>query len=392
MYASPLRDGAAALDMGGGVDTDYTTRGGLLVPAHATADDAPLAAVRELHPGTASADTDELVAVEPGNDEPDVQPGPVFDRVPAPTPVAVTAPAKPEPATIRMKPVPTPEPAPVKPEPAPEQERPSALLRVWHAIAGERVEAEVSKTAVIIAGAILLPVAVIAFALSFQMTLPLIESGGWYGGVAVSGPLFLDAAASAAAIFGLLSQHHLFVRSGRLLLVLATVLSVWMNMDGHALHRKQDPGAENSAALMAFGIAVPIVLAVLIHLFGTALGIYLQQKADRERNERQAVERAEAQRQQAERAEAERNEREAERQRKAARAAEQRDQLIAELPTPTSKGAKADRDTATRYGVAHQVHTVATLSDALKRDGWGVPSETTLKKAGRDVKEALGIS
>lgn len=386
MYASSLRDGAAALDMGGGVDTDYTARGGLLVPTHAaTADETPLASVRELHP---TAGADELPNVEPGNHEPN------FDRVPAPTPVAVTAPApaKPEPTTIRMKPVPTPEPNPETPAPAPEQERSSAFLRVWRALAGERVEAEVSQTAVITAGCILLPVAAIAFALSFQMTLPLIISGGWYGAVATSGPLFLDAAASAAAIFGLLSQHHLFVRSGRLLLLLATVLSVWMNMDGHALHRKQDPGAENSAALMAFGIAVPIVLAVLIHLFGTALGIYLQQKADRERKEREAVARAEAERQQAERAEAERNEREAERQRKAAKAAEQQDALIAELPTPRTKGAKADRETATRYGIAHQVHTVATITSALRDAGWDVPSETTLKKAGRDVKDELGIT
>lgn len=379
MYASPLRDGAAALDMGGGVETDYTARGGLLVPTHAATaeEETPLASVRELHPDTATAGTDELPADEPN-----------FGRVPAPTtPVAVTAPApaKPEPTTIRMKPVPTPEPTSETPAPAPEQkpaaEGTSALLRAWHAIAGERVEAEVSHTAVVIAGMILLPVAAIAFALSFQMTLPLIEAGGWYGGVAVSGPLFLDAAASAAAIFGLLSQHHLFVRSGRLLLVLATVLSVWMNMDGHALHRKQDPGAENSAALMAFGIAVPIVLAVLIHLFGTALGVYMQQRAEKQRQEREAA-----------RVETEQQEREAERQRKAAAAAVQSAKLIAELPTPRTKGAKADRETATRYGIAHQVHTVATITSALRNDGWGIPSETTLKKAGRDVKDELGIT
>ena len=47
--------------------------------------------------------------------------------------------------------------------------------------------------------------------------------------------------------------------------------------------------------------ALPIILAILIHLFGTALRVYLEQKQERERQERAEAERAERERQETER-------------------------------------------------------------------------------------------
>lgn len=385
MNASLARDGAPALTWGGVEPDEFTPRGGLLVPNHvissARAEAEPeerLAEVRELHPATETTDTGELPAV------PD-ETGPDFSR-----PVKVTALPMPAPqrTEIRIN------PAPVAPAPATESTPPAEKAKrssLVSLLLGAKIEAEVPKSAVVVAAVILVPVALIAFALSFQITLPLIENGGWSGVVAWTGPLLLDAAATAAAIFGTLSRHYLFVRSGRMLLLLATVLSVWLNMDGHAFHAARNPGSGNSLALVAYSVAVPIILAILIHLFGTALGVYLEQQAERERQERAEAERAERERQEAERRREAQQRAERERQARAAAAEAEAEERKAALPKP-KRGEVAGKDVGIAYGIAYQATTYAPLRDVLQEAGYALPSsKNTLKNWLPEIKRELGL-
>ncbi|MER7015298.1 hypothetical protein ABT324_28025 [Saccharopolyspora sp. NPDC000359] len=352
----------------------------------------PLAEVRELHPATVNTDTDQFPAVtDEIEDEPEDEPGPDFSRSVTVTAMPMPVPAPPR-TEIRMKPVPV-EPVKQDAEPADETETPKASrTTLVGLLLGEKIEAEVPKSAVVTAGVFLVPVAVIAFALSFQITLPLIKAGGWSGTVALMGPLLLDAAATAAAIFGTLSRHYLFVRSGRLLLILATVLSVWLNMDGHAFYAKQHPGSGESLAMIAYSIAVPIILAILIHLFGTALGVYLEQKQEQERREKAEAERAERERLEAERKRAAEAKAASERKALADAAQAEQDARIAALPKP-KRGEVASKQVGIAYGIAYQAATFAPLRDVLKDAGYKLPaSETTIKNWLPEIRKELGLA
>lgn len=395
MNASLARDGAPALNLGGVEPGDFTAHSGLIVPKYAvpspTESDAAvgseesLAEVRELRPETVETDTDEFAVVD-DDPEPETAQAPDFSR-----PVKITAVPMPVPerTEIRINPTPV-APAPAKeptPPPVETAKRPSLVSLLL----GEKIEAEVPKSAVVVAAVFLVPVAFIAFALSFQITLPLIENGGWSGVVAWMGPLLLDAAATAAAIFGTLSRHYLFVRSGRMLLLLATVLSVWLNMDGHAYYASKHPDSAKSLAMVSYSIAVPIILAILIHLFGTALGVYLEQKQERERQERAEAERAERERQETERRREAEQQAERERQARAQAARAEQNERIAELPTP-KRGEVATKPVGIAYGVAHEATTFAPLRDVLKDAGYKLPaSETTVKNWLPEIRRQLGL-
>lgn len=385
MNASLARDGAPALTLGGVEPDEFTDHGGLFVPKHvissARAEAEPeerLAEVHELHPATETDDTGEIPAV--------TDDGPDFSR-----PVTVKALPMPAPerTEIRINPTPV-APAPAKeptPPPVETAKRPSLVSLLL----GEKIEAEVPKSAVVVAAVFLVPVAVIAFALSFQITLPLIENGGWSGVVAWMGPLLLDAAATAAAIFGTLSRHYLFVRSGRMLLLLATVLSVWLNMDGHAYYASRHPDSAKSLAMVSYSVAVPIILAILIHLFGTALGVYLEQQAERERQARAEAEQAERERQEAERRREAEQRAERERQARAAAAEAEAEERKAALPTP-KRGEVASKEVGIAYGVAYQATTYAPLRDVLQEAGYRLPSsKNTLKNWLPEIKRELGL-
>ena len=315
--------------------------------------------------------------------------GPEFDRAPVPRGAAsvVDTPMRPVPRTVRVRPV-TPRPqSTLQPGPGSNVEGPGW----WSWLVGERREAPVSQAAVVTVGFFALVAAASAFLLSFQMILPVVLAAGWSGITASLGPIVIDVAAVAAAFMSVLSQHHAFERTGRLLLVAATALSIALNLAGHQVKKA---GHEVTAipagwdwSVNLFSVTVPLILAALIHAFGKALNAYLSQQAEA----RAAAERqAEAERQQREAeearaaAEAERQEREqAERQELLAAADE-----VAAKPRP-KRPVEADRKIAVALGIKHRAGKPSELVKVLTAANYKPKSESSTKNWCREIRAAL---
>ena len=419
MLASLSRD-AAALDMGGGA-VDYSSRGGLLVPSHVAQHDEPeLATVRELHP--AATETEETPAVddepEPAPEpEPEPEPEPDFECVPSPqSAVAVTARPAVTPTLIKVEPLPPrPKPEPPAPEPAsPSVEveaEPSAgeILGGWfHRLIkrtfGAKEHAEEAAVTqhtswfVVVTTSVFAVIATAAaFKISFTTLLLTMEAMG-LAEVAHFGPISIDISALAAAVF-LITPGRENKRLGWMFLTFSTGASIYGNLVGHAIQEERGAAPfhlpegvlwEHSG--LFFSVFFPLAMAILVHAAIKQVNGNLEHRkhvkaeesarAEREEKERlEAVARAKQEAMEA-----------AERKRKADEAAAKRDELISALPTPKRKGEGATKALAVQYGVAHQVHTPATIGRVLEAAGFGRPSETTLKNAGRDIKQYLGVA
>lgn len=127
-------------------------------------------------------------------------------------------------------------------------------------------------------------VATAAFTLSFQMILPVVTAAGWTAPIAYLGPVVIDITEVAAAIMGVLANRADFIRTGRQFLIMATFLSIVLNLAGHQV-RASSPGAIHSSvppgwtwAIELFSVMVPVILAINIHLFGTAFSAWLAQR------------------------------------------------------------------------------------------------------------------
>lgn len=121
-----------------------------------------------------------------------------------------------------------------------------------------------------------------AFALSFAMIVPVVEAAGWDGSAAWLGPVMIDIAAVAAALMGSVSRNKTFQRTGMALLVASTALSILMNLAGHQLKAKPEQVQQAVLAELAavvFSVAVPTVLAALIHVWGRGVTTYLAERS-----------------------------------------------------------------------------------------------------------------
>ena len=142
----------------------------------------------------------------------------------------------------------------------------------------------VPGVAVVLLGVLALAVATAAFTLSFQMILPVVTAAGWTPPVSYLGPVVIDIAAVAAAFMGVLSAHPAFSRTGRQLLVMATFLSIILNLAGHQVLASSESGKQSTVpegwawTVELFSIMVPVILAISIHVFGTAFSIWLLQR------------------------------------------------------------------------------------------------------------------
>lgn len=156
----------------------------------------------------------------------------------------------------------------------------SGCSRVAHALA-DRLRRPQQHEAARVQGWTLLPLAVLmlaaaaaAFVLSFEMMLPVVVAAGWALAPWL-GPVLIDLAAVGAAFMHVASRHAVFVRTGRFLLVVATSLSIVFNLAGHAMKLEAPAAAALPGhwhwVVWLFAVAVPVILAVLIHAFGKAL-------------------------------------------------------------------------------------------------------------------------
>lgn len=142
----------------------------------------------------------------------------------------------------------------------------------------------VPGVAVVLLGVLALAVATAAFTLSFQMILPVVTAAGWTPPVSYLGPVVIDIAAVAAAFMGVLSAHPAFSRTGRQLLVMATFLSIILNLAGHQVLASSEGGNQSTLpegwawTVELFSVMVPVILAISIHVFGTAFSIWLMQR------------------------------------------------------------------------------------------------------------------
>lgn len=259
----------------------------------------------------------------------------------------------------------------------------------WASIVGDRVEAPVSLVAVIVVGIFAGVVAISAFILSFFMIYPVVVAAGWPPDFAWLGPIVVDITAVAAAFMSVLSKHYVFVRTGRFLLFCATLLSITLNLAGHQMHELA-PNALAGLRVPAgwawatalFSVLVPVVLAVIIHLFGSALHIFMEQ---RERAERERREAAEA----AERARAEEEQREQSRQARLEELARNAGGNVA--VRPKRKGERPTKQVALALGLRNQATTPASLRTVLTEHGWGVTEvdDSTVKRWARDIRDAV---
>lgn len=349
----------------------------------------------------------------------DQKPAPDFTSAPPPKREASAVAANRKSVTIkpvpsaprRNQPVePSPEPASA---PAPPKSGGWAKLGalLYDRIASPKEEEPVTLSAVITVGAFALAAAVCAFLLSFQMILPVVMAAGWTGFVAYLGPVVIDVAAVAAAFMSVLSRHPSFTRTGMLLLVSSTALSIVLNLAGHQV--KTDTGGSDPVRVPAgwewtvnlFSVVVPLLLAWLIHAFGKAITAYMNARS-REQAQK-AAEEAEAERQAAEQARAEQEAAEADRAR-----VEQANAALAtaQQTTPnrakpqtksagTGKGKRkgatkptATKDVALAVGRRDGICTPAPLRDALDKAGYAPASERAVKGWCAELRKELGTS
>lgn len=338
-------------------------------------------------------------------DTPQGRAKPDFARVPVPRDQsAYAAPAKPTtPKTIRIAPAPTP-PRPPEPEPAPAAEQPATLrAALLERLAGRRrTKAEDDKPpspmVLWTTGAFTVAAVAAAFVLSYAMLLLVIQATGWTNFVGYIGPLVPDVAACAAAV--MLVSH---TRRGLawFLLVSSTGMSIIGNLAGHAIQRANNDAAGATVFPEGwswvgdtFSVFMPSVMALMIHIFmeqvSSQLAYRKKVKAEvQERQNREAEAKAEAQREADARAkadaEAERERREAEakaeaeRQRREAEAKAKRDELMATLPQPASKGDTPTKQVGVAYALAFEAFVPQKLADALTSAGWAEGSRSARK-------------
>ncbi|WP_158896003.1 hypothetical protein [Amycolatopsis anabasis] len=149
---------------------------------------------------------------------------------------------------------------------------------------------------VIVMTILLLPLAAAAFTLSFQMIWPVMIVAGWSVSVAWLGPVLVDIAAAAGAFMQLAIRNSTVQRSGRLLLLASTALSIVGNLAGHSIekpdHADQLPPelrgaflpAKWSWVVEAMSIAAPVFVAGLVHAFGHVLVGYMASRNHTPRN------------------------------------------------------------------------------------------------------------
>lgn len=139
--------------------------------------------------------------------------------------------------------------------------------------------------AVVVMGMLLLPLAGLGFALSFQMMLPVMVIAGWSVAIAWGGPVLVDLAAASGALMQMVSRDTTTRRWGTGVLGFSTLLSIAMNLAGHSVKRPRGdlPGQFAGMTLpggwqwvvMLMSIATPLFIAVLVHAFGHVLMAYL---------------------------------------------------------------------------------------------------------------------
>lgn len=389
MTASLLRDGAS-LNRGGnhGNHGNYTNHGGLFVPPSAVATDEKieptpkLATVVEMHPATENADTDEFPAVT-ANSEP--EPATYVDDD-----EEIEPPTEPDPEDF--EPEPEPEPAarvtPTAPTPTP---TPTPSVEVTTTLR----EKPVTDTAIdrfLISAFNGVYVLSVAIGLVGQIVgfIPLM---GVVAAAIAGGAFELIMVTGSTVGFSRIRNNHGWTEVGFFLTIstFCAAIAAYMNFS----HWE---GLQ--ATFFGFLTVVGYTLHVISHLWTSIRVRRDLQEWEREsaeiKAEQKRLEEAARQEQEARLAELARQREEAEqareRQRKAAAIAAQRDELLANLPTPPRKNTKAAREVAVQYGLAHEACTPSAIARVLKNAGWVVPSETTLKNAGRDVKDALGVA
>lgn len=253
-------------------------------------------------------------------------------------------------------------------------------------------------------GAFTVGAAIAAFILSFQMIMPVVRAAGWTAG-AWLGPIVIDLAAVAAAFMGVASRHPAFVRTGRFLLVTATGLSISLNLAGHQVVTPTGAVAAGPVlppawdwAVWLFSVTVPVILAVLIHVFGKALIAWTTQQAALKEADKKAKAKLAEEAQLAEEA----------------RLAAQRAQAAAAAPAPSTPeqvaaettaprparpappdrrarhrtpGAKERKERALEIARAANATTPAAIRDALQAAGVAVPSQSTLENYAKELKQ-----
>jgi hypothetical protein len=359
-----------------------------------------MATVTELHPPTEIADTQPIQRVDPVPDGPD------FDQaVPAPRNAAVfVTPPPVKPTVIRIAPVEVPEPAPVTerqpdPEPAAEIEQQETVgqivggffYRAVRRVFGQKnheQEAATQHTSWFVVGITALFALIAtaaAFRISFETLLLTMQAMG-LGEVAHYGPISIDIAALAAAVF-LITPGRENRRLGWMFLTFSTGASIYGNLVGHAIQEARHVAPFQLPSFVIweqsglfFSVFFPLAMAILVH------ASIKQVSGNLEHRKRVKAEEEKAERQRAAEAKAA-----AERQARAEAAQAERDELIAALPKP-KRGEVASKAVGVAYGVAHQVTTFAPLRDVLKDAGYKLPaSETTVKNWLPEVKEKLGL-